>query len=166
LYFSLGLFSFGGIKILVTAFYALQDTKTPVMVAGGCLLVNTILNFIFMVPFKISGIALASSIAGTIDFLVLFYLLERRLGGLNFGLLSYFLKVSLAGLSMGIAVYCLWNYVVSPNEVAKLCLITCVSCLIYGGMCLILRIEQAQKILAWIWIYKRKYTALQKSVIF
>ncbi len=154
--FSLGLFSFGGIKILVTAFYALQDTKTPVLVAGGCLLVNTILNFIFMVPFKISGIALASSIAGTIDFLVLFYLLERRLGRLDSGFLKYFLKVSLAGLSMGIAVVGLWKYVAFSNEIAKFCLIVCVSCLIYGGMCLILKIEQAQKILAWIWNYGKK----------
>ena len=30
-----GLFSFGGVKILVTAFYALQDTKTPIESGGA-----------------------------------------------------------------------------------------------------------------------------------
>lgn len=156
LYFSLGLFSFGGIKILVTAFYALQDTKTPVKVAGVCLLINTALNFIFMVPLKISGIALASSIAGALDFLALFYLLERRLGRLNSGLLQYFLKVSLAGLVMGMGVYWLWNYGIFFNETARLCLIILFSCFIYGTMCLVLKIEQARKIWTWIGTYGKK----------
>ncbi len=156
LYFSLGLFSFAGIKILVTAFYALQDTKTPVVVAGICLLINTVLNFMFMVPLKISGIALASSIAGTVDFLALFYFLERRIGGLNSGLPRYFLKVSLAGLAMGMVVVGLWHYGIFLNEVVKLGLIVFLACLVYGGMCLILKIEQAWKIWEWIWTCGKK----------
>ncbi|MBZ0166331.1 MAG: murein biosynthesis integral membrane protein MurJ, partial [Candidatus Omnitrophica bacterium] len=57
--YSIGLFSFGGIKILVTAFHALQDTKTPVKVAGICLLINMVLNFVLMYPYKVGGIAMA-----------------------------------------------------------------------------------------------------------
>jgi len=78
-FYALGLISFAGIKILVTAFYALQDTKTPVKVAGLSLGINTVLNFMLMVPLKISGIALASSIAATIHFLILLWKLNKKL---------------------------------------------------------------------------------------
>ena len=50
LFYSIGLMSFGGIKILVTAFHAMQDTKTPVKVAAVCLAINAALNFILMAP--------------------------------------------------------------------------------------------------------------------
>ena len=51
-FYAIGLFSFGGIKILVAAFHALQDTKTPVKVAAGCLLINATLNFLLMIRKK------------------------------------------------------------------------------------------------------------------
>ncbi len=78
-FYAIGLISFSGIKILVTAFYALQDTKTPVKVAAFSLVINAILNFILMFPLKISGIALASSIAATINFIILLCLLKKKL---------------------------------------------------------------------------------------
>jgi len=78
-FYAIGLISFAGIKILVTAFHALQDTKTPVKVAAFSLIINAVLNFILMFPLKISGIALASSIAGTINFIILLCLLNKKL---------------------------------------------------------------------------------------
>jgi len=83
-FYSLGLFSFGGIKILVTAFHALQDTKTPVKVAAVCLVINGTLNMILMFPLKVGGIALASAIAGTIDFLALFLYHREKIGKIKF----------------------------------------------------------------------------------
>ena len=83
-FYAIGLFSFGGIKILVTAFHALQDTKTPVKVAALCLVINAALNFILMRPLQVGGIALASAIAGTIDFLILFFIIDKKLGGFKF----------------------------------------------------------------------------------
>ena len=149
-----GLFSFGGIKILVTAFYAMQDTKTPVKVAGVCLFINAALNFLLMFPLKVSGIALASSIAGTIDFLALFYIIDKRLGGLNSGLLKYFLRVSFAGFVMAVFVYAAWNYVRTFNELIKICIIGISAFLLYEAVCLGLGVGQAQKI--WGWIFNRK----------
>lgn len=149
-FYALGLFSFGGIKILVTAFYALQDTKTPVKVAAVCLAVNATLNFILMWPLKIGGIALASAIAGTADFLALFYLLNKRLGRFEPGLFVYFLKVAFAGLATGVAARGLWLRLAFPNEFMNLCLVGAFSVLFYGSACLILRVEQARKISEWI----------------
>ncbi|MBI3314607.1 MAG: polysaccharide biosynthesis C-terminal domain-containing protein, partial [Candidatus Omnitrophica bacterium] len=67
IFFALGLPFYGISRIFVSAFYALQDTKTPVKVAALCLVINVVLNFILMYPLKIGGIALASSISGLVN---------------------------------------------------------------------------------------------------
>ena len=157
-----GLFSFGGIKILVTAFYAMQDTKTPVKVAGACLLINVVLNFLLMFPLKVSGIALASSIAGTIDFLVLFYFMDKKLNGLNSGLFAYFLRVSCAGLLLGAFTYGGWHYFRIPNEVLKLGVVALGGSCLYFFVCLFLKIVQAEKILVWIIGHCKKWTLKKK----
>lgn len=78
-YAALGLPFFGASRILVSAFYALQDTKTPVKAATVCLGVNAVLNVILMFPLKIGGIALASSIAGMVNCLLLWVALKKRI---------------------------------------------------------------------------------------
>ena len=149
-FYALGLFSFGGIKILVTAFHALQDTKTPVKVAAVCLAINAVLNFILMVPLKVGGIALASVIAGTVDFLALFYIMNKRLGGLNSGLFMYFIKVTLAGLMTGILTYMIWPHLLFSNQFINLGFIGAISAFLYGLICFVLKIEQAHSIWKWV----------------
>jgi len=79
LYAALGLPFFGASRILVSAFYALQDTKTPVKAATVCLIVNVVLNVLLMFPLKVGGIALASSIAGAVNCFLLWKGLESKL---------------------------------------------------------------------------------------
>lgn len=152
-YYAIGLFSFGGIKILVTAFYALQDTKTPVKAAALCLVVNAILNFVLMSPLKVGGIALASSISGTLDFLILFYVLDKRLDGLDFDLPRYVVKVLSASGATGVVLFGFWYYVPAANEILKMIAAGFLSLLTYGTISLALKIEQAQK--TWKWILRR-----------
>ncbi len=147
---SIGLFSFGGIKILVTAFHSLQDTKTPVKVAAFCLVLNGTLNFILMYPLKVGGIALASSIAGTVDFLILFYVLDKRLGGLDSGLLGYFCKVTFAAGLTGLLEFWAWNTFSFQHEMIKLFAVGFVGFVFYEFLCVILRVEQAHKIFQWV----------------
>lgn len=61
--FSLGLPAFVLSKVLMTIFYANHDTKTPLKITAYSLVVNTLLNFVLMLPFGHVGIALGSSIA-------------------------------------------------------------------------------------------------------
>jgi len=147
-FYAIGLFSFGGIKILVTAFHALQDTKTPVKAAALCLVINATLNFILMGPLKVGGIALASSIAGTIDFFILFWIMDRRLGGFNSGLLMFFAKVILASMCTGIFVYWGWQNL-AGSELIKLIVIGIAGMFFYGFICVTLVVEQARKIWNW-----------------
>ncbi len=148
-FYAIGLFGFGGIKILVTAFHSLQDTKTPVKVAGLCLVINTVLNFVLMGPLKVGGIALASAIAGTIDFLILFAIMGRKLGGFNAGLLVYFLRVFFAAVLTGVIVHLSWLNIPMKYEFVKLVVLGGAGFLVYGCISFLLKINQARRIWNW-----------------
>ncbi len=77
--YTLGLWAFSGIRVVVAGFYALQDTKTPVKVAALAFVANLVLSLLLMGPLKHAGIALALSLASGIQFCLLMALLYRRL---------------------------------------------------------------------------------------
>jgi len=79
-YAALGLPFYGASRILVSAFYALQDTKTPVKVATVCLIINVVLNVVLMFPLKVGGIALASSISSMVNCVLLWRGIHKKLG--------------------------------------------------------------------------------------
>lgn len=81
LYYAVGLWAFSCIRVIVSAFYALQDTRTPVKVAVAALIVNIVMSVALMFPMKHSGLALATSIASAVNIGVLAVILGRRVGG-------------------------------------------------------------------------------------
>ncbi|MFH1478677.1 MAG: murein biosynthesis integral membrane protein MurJ [Candidatus Omnitrophota bacterium] len=106
MFYSIGLFSYSGIKILVSCFYSLKDTATPVKIASISLLINILLNFIFMFSMKISGLAFATSCSGIFNFFALFYLLRKKIGNLDgYKILVSFIKISMASIVMAFFIY-------------------------------------------------------------
>lgn len=76
--FSAGLPALLIIKILSNCFYAAQDTKTPMKIAVLCIVVNFACNIIFMQFYAHVGLAIATSIAGWMNALLLARTLHRR----------------------------------------------------------------------------------------
>jgi putative peptidoglycan lipid II flippase len=106
LYYSLGLFAYAGVQIINRAFYSLQDTKTPVKVAGLTMLINIILNLVLMRPLGLGGLALATSLAAGINFFLLLYLLSKKTGGIaGKAILSSLGRIASASLFMGFVCY-------------------------------------------------------------
>jgi putative peptidoglycan lipid II flippase len=105
-FYVLGLWAFSGIRVIISAFYALQDTKTPVKVAFAAFLVNLFFSLVLMGPLKHGGIALALSLSSTIQFFLLIFFLERKIqiGKLRPILISA-LKCSVATTIMGLGVF-------------------------------------------------------------
>lgn len=102
-YYALGLSFISAVKFLVSAFYALQDTKTPVKVAVVVLITNAILNWIFMHPLKQGGIALATSLASALSFFLLLFIFQRRHGAFEWGTFrESLIKIVIASIAMGI----------------------------------------------------------------
>jgi len=148
-FYAIGLFSFGGVKILVTVFYASHDTKTPVKIAALCLVINAVLNFILMGPLKIGGIALASSIAGIVNFLALFYILDKRIGGLQQAITLHLLKIIVATVATGVFVWLGWVSIISSSELLKLILVGFFGAALYLILCYFLRVDQVQRMFDW-----------------
>ena len=105
--YGLGLFAVGGIRITVPAFFALQDTRTPVKVAFFCFLLNAVCGFVLGFVFSLDhfGLALASSISSVMNFILLVVLLNGRLGDfLSREILFFSLRILAISVIMGFAV--------------------------------------------------------------
>jgi putative peptidoglycan lipid II flippase len=85
-FYAPGLIVFSIYKVVVPAFYALQDTRTPLRVGVWTVVLNFALNllFVFTWPegYKHAGLAMATVIASLVNGGVLALLLSKRIGGL------------------------------------------------------------------------------------
>jgi putative peptidoglycan lipid II flippase len=81
--YSSGLWAFVGYRVVVSVFYSLQDTSTPVKIALLSIAVNIVFSFLLMGPMRHGGLALANAIAQAVNFLVLFHLLRKRFGNVD-----------------------------------------------------------------------------------
>jgi putative peptidoglycan lipid II flippase len=81
--YAVGLWAFAGVRIIVAAFYSMQDTRTPAFTAVGAVLANLVLSLVFMDTLRHAGLALATALAGMLNVTILVAVLNRRLGGVD-----------------------------------------------------------------------------------
>jgi len=79
-YYALGLVAFSWIKVGAQAFFARQDTRTPVAIATLCMLLNIVLNFALVRPMGYEGLALATSVSFGVNAVLLLAALGLRFG--------------------------------------------------------------------------------------
>ena len=88
------------------AFYALHDTKTPVLLGILSLTINLIISLSLINVLGVTGLALANTIAALTEMLLLIVMIRRRLGGLDDRRLALSaLKTTIAAVVMGVAVW-------------------------------------------------------------
>lgn len=109
-FYAPGLVMFSFYKLLVPAFYALKDTRTPVRIGLHVVTMNFALNVLFILTwpegYKHAGIACATVLASAMNCIVLALILRRRigpLGGIRIGI--SFLRTSVAAGIMGVTVW-------------------------------------------------------------
>ncbi|WZL71508.1 murein biosynthesis integral membrane protein MurJ [Clostridiaceae bacterium 35-E11] len=134
-YYSIGMIGFGLRHILSKIFYALQDSKTPMINGAIAVVINILLNFILIGYMQHAGLALATSISSLVGTILLLYRLKLKLG--SFGgkkILKVTAKVLICSLIMGIGVKIFYHYTAMTrgtgfiNEV-----ITLISSILFGG---------------------------------
>ncbi|MBN2686717.1 MAG: murein biosynthesis integral membrane protein MurJ [Deltaproteobacteria bacterium] len=105
LYYSVGLWAFSLIRVIVPAFYSLQDTKTPVKVAVLAMAVNAMAGLALMFPLKHGGLALATSISSAVNVIVLVVILRKRIGEfLDNKFCKSFFKTTVSSLIMAASI--------------------------------------------------------------
>jgi putative peptidoglycan lipid II flippase len=88
-WFAAGLLGHSVVELASRAFYAQQDTRTPVLVGTAAMGLNVVLSLTLPGMFASAGwmphggLALANSAATFLEMLVLLFLMSRRLGGLE-----------------------------------------------------------------------------------
>jgi putative peptidoglycan lipid II flippase len=64
-------------QLLIVAFYARKDTRTPVLVGVGTVVLYLVSALVLIRPFDVAGLALANAIQNSVHGLVLLFLLQR-----------------------------------------------------------------------------------------
>lgn len=105
-FLTVGLVGYGMSHLLTRAFYALKDTKTPVMVSALAVGVNIAFDYLLIGPLGVGGLALATSLAGLIQMTALTLMLQRRLKtALIAPLVPQTVGMLFSALLMGASVY-------------------------------------------------------------
>ncbi|MBU1053138.1 MAG: murein biosynthesis integral membrane protein MurJ [Proteobacteria bacterium] len=138
LYYSIGLWAFASVKITVPVFYALKDTKTPVIAALISFLANIALSLLLMKPLKHGGLALANSLSAMLNIILLLRALNIKIGYLEWGgkLIESALKAAACSLLMGGAVWYMSSLVITYENISFGVLLLSVSCCLLAGIVL------------------------------
>ena len=105
-FYALGLVAHSALEIITRAFYALHDTRTPVAVGAAAMALNVVLSLLLIQRLSFGGLALANTVATTLEVSSLFLLLRRRMGGVNGSMLApAAARMTLAALLMGVCLY-------------------------------------------------------------
>jgi len=105
--YAVGLWAFAGVRIIVSAFYSLQDTKTPAITAAVSVGANVVFSLIFMRALGAAGLALATALAAMLNGAILVAVLDRRLGGVDWLSIGY-ASLRAMGASVPLTLACWW----------------------------------------------------------
>jgi putative peptidoglycan lipid II flippase len=157
-FYAIGLAGYAALKILVNAFYALDRRKTPMFVSFMAVLLNLIFNWLF--TFRLGwghrGLAFSTGCVASCNFLVLYWLMRRRLGRLESGrMLDMLIKVLVASAALAVVCWGAQHWLLAqwPTQafIAKLgwlllTIIVGVTLYVICGMAL--RIEELEDVIA------------------
>jgi putative peptidoglycan lipid II flippase len=104
MFYAPGLLGYSAVKIASPTFYALRDSRTPVMISGLSVATNIVLNLTLVRVLGYRGLALGTALSALLNAGTLLWLLRGRLGGIDGPrVLSALLKISAASIAMAAA---------------------------------------------------------------
>ncbi len=146
--YAVGLIALGAREVVVKAYFALQDTKTPMVSGIVTVAINVGLNLVLIHPLKHVGLALSSSIAATVTTAVLLFQLRRKIGQFNGRLIvTDFIKVIGASVMIAVAAVLInrwigsWDVASKAKALYQMLIGGSVSVILYAGLIQILHVE-------------------------
>ncbi len=135
-YFSISIFAQSLIALTLRAFYALHNTKVPLIVGGISTGILIILAYVFITNFHmgVESLGIAFSIASIVQLIILFLLLEKRLGGFGKRILfaswsKFFISSFLTAFALYLPLKLLDQSVFDTTRTVNLILLTGISSL-------------------------------------
>jgi putative peptidoglycan lipid II flippase len=165
--YAIGLTGYAAIKVLSPAFYAINDAKTPMLIAVFSILVNGVASYFFrnwLANFQVSaehphglahvGVALATSSVALVNFFALAIIMRKRIKRLNGKkIFSAFVRISVASALMSVCAWSVFNLLHSKFGASNLiykaleCLIPIgFSVLVFFIIAKLLKIEEVDKL--------------------
>jgi putative peptidoglycan lipid II flippase len=155
LYYTMGLWAFSAVRIVLTAFYALKDTRTPVCMAVLSIAANIVLGIVLMGPMQHNGLALALSLASVINFGLLTVALRKKLGSLGWRSMVTSINKSLGcAFCMGLVVWGLAHWIFLPDQSLPrlhlligliVCILTGIA--VFSGLAYVFKLSELQTVL-------------------
>jgi putative peptidoglycan lipid II flippase len=167
--YAIGLIAFASARLLIPAFYALSDARTPMLLTLLSIGVNIalplfLLNFLHM---NFAAMALTTSLAMTMEALLLFEGLRRKLGGLDGTfLMRHGLRILAAALAMAAPLALLHHQfsrhfaATRLNFLLEVCLLLPLAMLFFIGAAKLLRVEEIRSAGDLFWKPMRRYLSL------
>ena len=147
--FAVGLVAYAAIKIIAPTFYALGDSRTPMYVAIGSIIVNAGTDYLFAIVWnmKTAGLALSTSMVALCNFFLLLVLMRRKIGRLEVSaLLRSLAKVAVASALMTAAAYGTHRLCEFNRYLDMFASIT-VALIVFGASCKLLRVDELGELL-------------------
>ena len=151
-FYSIGLLAYAAVKIVVPVFYALDNTRWPVIGSFVAVVVNICIISVTLNRLQHRAIALSTSSTMILDFLLLATVLYRKIGGYPIArLLISFIKISLASGIMGLLVWWAQTHIIgSPGiwlSVLKVFIPISLGIVSYGVLIYALRLDEINEVI-------------------
>jgi len=143
--FCIGLAGYAAIKVLTPAFYALKDSRTPMMVSIASVIVNYGLAVLMVRTFGLghAGLALSTSGIALFSAVALFLLIRSKVEGLyGWTLWNSLWRVGVASLAMGGTVWAATLFIVSWPYLIQLLVAIPLGVITFLASARLLRIEE------------------------
>jgi putative peptidoglycan lipid II flippase len=156
-FYAVGLSGYAALKVLVNAFYALDHRKTPMLVSFGAVALNLLFNWIFTfrLGWGTQGLAFSTGLVASCNFLVLYGLMRRNLGGLETRrMLTMLAKVATASAVLALLCWASSHWLLAQwatqafiSKAGWLLLTVLLGAVVFAGCGLALHIEELHELL-------------------
>ncbi len=156
--FSLSIAAQAVIQLLIRAFYALQDTKTPLKVGAISVFVSVLSSLVLTqyLNMGVVGLGLGISLAGLLQAVLLFIVLNHKIGGFDFfeyslPIIKMFIATILTGIFLWLPMQFLDKFILDTTRTIQLIMLTIVASgvglMVYLGLSKLLEIQEFDRVI-------------------
>ena len=146
------------IGVLIRAFYALHDTKTPFLTTSGSAALTVMLSIIFAETLELGviGLGVAVAISTLVHTLILLFLMHKKTAIISaqfiIGVVKMMLATAIMGVFLWIPMRVIDRYILDTTRTLNLLLLTmsvlAIGILVYINLSSLMRIEQLSEVFA------------------